>query len=382
MANGSPQVRAAGELQTMVANSPRLMAQKERATAVRRAAPPRPEDGAVHRAAASGVRGAAEKLPHLDAIQRAFGAHDVSSVRAHTDAAAADASTAIGAEAFTVGNDVAFARRPTLHTAAHEAAHVVQQRGGVQLRGDVGEVGDPYERHADAVAARVVAGRSAEALLDPMSAGPAVSKDPAVQRTTTISQTTDTGNTYTQQLEVLPNKVQIQLGIKWVKRGTWANDEAFWQFVNWCKDTVYGYVDNKFKIVGTPNSASVQAFERPIEFLLYNIDHGYRIDVFGDANGGCSMGSAGGTIYQRTTSGAPQDPVTVAHEFGHALLGQSDEYANPAVPHRTISNDHSIMGNYKVQGRAQAEFKVRHFQHILVAVAAQFPGHTCTIAAV
>jgi hypothetical protein len=55
---------------------------------------------------------------------------------------------------------------PSVHTAAHEAAHVVQQRGGVQLKGGVGETGDAYERHADTVADAVVAGRSAEDLLD------------------------------------------------------------------------------------------------------------------------------------------------------------------------------------------------------------------------
>jgi hypothetical protein len=49
---------------------------------------------------------------------------------------------------------------------AHEAAHVIQQRGGVQLKGGVGAVGDAHEQHADAVADRVVAGQSAEALLD------------------------------------------------------------------------------------------------------------------------------------------------------------------------------------------------------------------------
>jgi hypothetical protein len=61
---------------------------------------------------------------------------------------------------------VAFAGAPNLHTAAHEAAHVIQQRAGVQLKGGVGEVGDPYERHADAVADAVVQGKSSEALLD------------------------------------------------------------------------------------------------------------------------------------------------------------------------------------------------------------------------
>ena len=60
---------------------------------------------------------------------------------------------------------MAFGGAPDLRTAAHEAAHVVQQRGGVQLSAGVGKTGDVYERHADAVADRVVQGRSAEDLL-------------------------------------------------------------------------------------------------------------------------------------------------------------------------------------------------------------------------
>ncbi len=60
---------------------------------------------------------------------------------------------------------MAFARQPSLFIAAHEAAHVVQQRAGVHFAGAVGQAGDPYEQHADAVAARVVAGESAEDLL-------------------------------------------------------------------------------------------------------------------------------------------------------------------------------------------------------------------------
>src|SRR5690606_1204317 len=45
-------------------------------------------------------------------------------------------------------------------------AHVIQQRAGVQLSGDVGQEGDAYERHADEVADAVVRGESAEVLLD------------------------------------------------------------------------------------------------------------------------------------------------------------------------------------------------------------------------
>lgn len=126
----------------------------------------------LHATAAGGVSGAGGQLPHLDAIQQSFGRHDVGGVSAHTDGAAGQATAAMGAEAYATGNSVAFASgSPSLHTAAHEAAHVVQQRGGVQLKGGVGEVGDAYERHADEVADRVVAGKSAEGLLDQMAGG-------------------------------------------------------------------------------------------------------------------------------------------------------------------------------------------------------------------
>src|SRR5262249_23052070 len=72
---------------------------------------------------------------------------------------------------FAVGNAVAFDGAPDLHTAAHEAAHVVQQRGGVQLKGGVNEAGDEHEQHANQVADRVVAGSSAEDLLDRYTSG-------------------------------------------------------------------------------------------------------------------------------------------------------------------------------------------------------------------
>lgn len=127
--------------------------------------------GAVHAAAEHGTSGSAGALPHLDTIQRAFGAHDVSGVKAHTDPAAAAGSRAMGAQAFATGDHVAFDGPPSLHTAAHEAAHVVQQRAGVHLKGGVGQSGDSHERHADAVADRVVSGESAQALLDQYAPG-------------------------------------------------------------------------------------------------------------------------------------------------------------------------------------------------------------------
>jgi hypothetical protein len=128
-----------------------------------------PEGPGVHEAAARGVSGAPTQLPYHDQIQQLFGHHDVGGIAAHVGGPATDATSAMGARAYATGNQVAFGAAPDLHTAAHEAAHVVQQRGGVQLAGGVGRSGDTYEQHADAVADAVVAGRSAEALLDPMA---------------------------------------------------------------------------------------------------------------------------------------------------------------------------------------------------------------------
>lgn len=144
-------------------------------------------DVAVHEAARHGTSGSGGALPHAAAIQRSFGSYDVSGIRSHTDEAAARGTAAMGANAFASGNDVAFAPGATdLHTAAHEAAHVVQQRAGVQLSGGVGAEGDAYERHADAVADKVVAGQSAEALLAAGPGGAAAAPGGAVQHSRVV----------------------------------------------------------------------------------------------------------------------------------------------------------------------------------------------------
>jgi len=133
----------------------------------------------VQAVAAQGVSGSGAALPHRETIQAAFGEHDVSGIRAHTDSGAISASKAIGADAYATGNAVAFAGQPDLHLAAHEAAHVVQQRAGVSLAGGVGQVGDRYEQHADAVADAVVRGEDAAPLLSAAGSGGGVH---AVQR--------------------------------------------------------------------------------------------------------------------------------------------------------------------------------------------------------
>jgi hypothetical protein len=116
-------------------------------------------------AAAHGVAAADDPLPHKDAIQRAFGRHDVGSIRTQTGGEAAEAANALGATAYAAGEQIAFAKTPDLHTAAHEAAHVVQQRRGL-APGGLGAKDGSSEAAADRIADRVVAGVSAEDLLD------------------------------------------------------------------------------------------------------------------------------------------------------------------------------------------------------------------------
>lgn len=129
----------------------------------------------VHQIAAGGLADAASKLPHMNAIQRSFGRHDVTRINAHVGGSAVQANKQMGSEAYATGNSVVFRETiPSLHTTAHEAAHVVQQRTGVvSLRARVGSAGDEYEQHADAVADAVVQGKSAEAILDQTTGGAA-----------------------------------------------------------------------------------------------------------------------------------------------------------------------------------------------------------------
>ena len=142
-----------------------------------------PEASEVTAIASAGLAGAGAALPHGATIQRAFGRHDLSDIHAHVGGAAATASASLGAEAYATGNHVAFASAPDLHTAAHEAAHVVQQRAGAVSFEGLNRPGDHHEQQADRVADAVVAGGSAESLLDGIpGAGDRTADSRSIQR--------------------------------------------------------------------------------------------------------------------------------------------------------------------------------------------------------
>lgn len=101
-------------------------------------------------------------FPFLGRVQEAFGHHSLAGLSAMMGAE--ESTAAHGAPAILTDEGAAFAGSPTLHQAAHEAAHFVQRAQGVGP-------GPASEAHANAVADAVVAGQSAVALLDRQPAG-------------------------------------------------------------------------------------------------------------------------------------------------------------------------------------------------------------------
>jgi hypothetical protein len=99
------------------------------------------------------------------AVEPRFG-HDFGAVRLHADSRAAESADAVGASAYTVGNDIVFnaGRYAPGSTAgqrllAHELTHVVQQSGSSGAGTvTVGHADSPAEREAERAAAAVTGG--------------------------------------------------------------------------------------------------------------------------------------------------------------------------------------------------------------------------------
>jgi hypothetical protein len=111
---------------------------------------------------------------------------DLSSVRLHTGAASQSAAAAVGARAYTTGQDIHFgagqydpSSGAGLHLIAHEVAHTVQQQGAAPTRQhklEVSAPADACEHEADRAADAMVRGESFA-----VSRGGAVARKP-VQR--------------------------------------------------------------------------------------------------------------------------------------------------------------------------------------------------------
>ncbi len=106
-----------------------------------------------------------------DRFESSLGA-DLSAVRVHTSDASVEASRAVGARAYAVGNDIHFNSgqyQPDdpfgMHLIAHEVAHTQQQASGAahrQHKLEVSAPGDSAELEADRAADAMVSGRPAQ----------------------------------------------------------------------------------------------------------------------------------------------------------------------------------------------------------------------------
>jgi Domain of unknown function (DUF4157) len=118
------------------------------------------------------------------AMERRFG-QDFGDVKVHTDERASASAASVGANAYTVGNEIVFraghydTSSPTgQRTIAHELTHVVQQRsgpvdgseapGGIRLS----DPGDRFERAADQTASTVVDATAQTSLAETTQGGP------------------------------------------------------------------------------------------------------------------------------------------------------------------------------------------------------------------
>ncbi len=121
-------------------------------------------------AAAGSSRGS----PLPENLQRKFESSlgaDLSGVRVHTGESSAAANDAVGAKAYTMGNDIHFgagnydpSSKGGEHLLAHEVAHTVQQGGGaqrMQFKLAVSSPGDSHEHEADRAADAMVSGAPA-----------------------------------------------------------------------------------------------------------------------------------------------------------------------------------------------------------------------------
>jgi len=120
--------------------------------------------------AQGGFAEGAGSLPHRAALERGFG-RDLGHVQAHTGPAAAAACEQLGANAYAVNNQVAFASAsPSLQVAAHEVTHVLQNEAhgasdGVMADARVAPAGGAAEQQADRVAAAFAQGVPAAPVL-------------------------------------------------------------------------------------------------------------------------------------------------------------------------------------------------------------------------
>jgi hypothetical protein len=123
-----PESRVLGGFVQLKPTGPRMISAEEIYTAIGL------EERDPKAIASAGTSEAGSPVPFKEEMEHTFGI-DFSHVTAHTGTAAKEACKALGAEAYTVGNNIAFRRSvPDKGTVAHELTHIIQQRSGITTK--------------------------------------------------------------------------------------------------------------------------------------------------------------------------------------------------------------------------------------------------------
>ncbi|MDX2090080.1 MAG: DUF4157 domain-containing protein [Kofleriaceae bacterium] len=131
---------------------------------------PKQQVASAGQTAASGFQGPGSSIPYQAEMEQSFG-RDFSAVRAHTDQHASAASASLGAHAYAMGNEIAFANsNPSKDLVAHELTHVLQYQdgggNGMQAKSAGAGIDTSGEEEAEKVQLAVKEGRPARSALE------------------------------------------------------------------------------------------------------------------------------------------------------------------------------------------------------------------------
>lgn len=182
---------------------------------------------------------------------------------------------------------------------------------------------------------------------------------------------------------LFPTGLRISKEVQFGRLGDFAGREAAFQLLkNRFITAVNGALSNKFSIrIQTPIAAQAGDGTYPIHVSV-NEDNAavYVVNLIGGQHGTSSVGANSATIYELgLPTEAAQSDITMAHEGAHLMLGASDEYADATYAARPLFTDHSLMGNYYLEGPDQARIKARHFGHVVTKIGEWFPARNVTI---
>jgi hypothetical protein len=191
------------------------------------------------------------------------------------------------------------------------------------------------------------------------------------------------GVSFTSQMSLWRDNLVFHKEINFQEKGTFnAGDYA--KLKGRCDKAVTDHLSRKFKLrIASPGpEAKPGDGVYPIAVrLLDKPGADYDVRLHGQTHGRSSMGSSSGDVFelgQDTETEAPD--VMIAHEFGHAIIGAPDEYADADDPDpRTVYTDNSLMGDFYKEGLAKAEIKARHFSFAVKLVKKYFPDRIVTI---